>query len=66
MFLEAIEAELGDIDTILREGRILEITKWLNEKIHRYGSTRTPAEVISAVCGKEVSAKPIIKFFKER
>lgn len=66
MFLEAIEADLGDVDTILREGRILEITKWLNEKIHRYGSTRTPKEVLTSVCGREVTSEPIIKFFKEK
>ena len=66
MYLETIEAELGSVDTILKEGRILELTKWLNEKIHQYGSTRTPKEVISSVCGKEVSAKPLIRYFKEK
>lgn len=66
MFLEAIEADLGDVDTILKEGRILEITKWLNEKIHRFGSTRTPKEVLTAVCGREVSSEPIIKFLKKK
>lgn len=66
MFLQALEAELGDVNVILREGRIKEITKWLNEKIHRFGSTRAPKEVIEAVCGKEVSAKPIVEFFKKK
>ena len=66
MFLAALEAELGDVNLILREGRIKEITKWLNEKIHRFGSTRAPKEVIEAVCGKEVSAKPIVEFFKKK
>ena len=66
MFLAAMEAELGDVNVILREGRIKEITKWLNEKIHRFGSTRAPKEVIEAVCGKEVSAKPIVEFFKKK
>lgn len=66
MYLDTIEAELGAVDTILKEGRIKEITKWLNEKIHQYGSTRTPKEVISAVCGKEVSAEPIIRYFREK
>ena len=66
MFLEKISEELGDIDTILKEGRIQEITKWLNENIHQYGSTRTPQEVIHEVCGKEVSAKPLIRYFKEK
>lgn len=66
MFLEQAEKELGDIDTILREGRIQEITAWLNDRIHQYGSTRTPKEVIQNVCGREVSAQPLIKYFKDK
>lgn len=66
MLLETIESELGDIDTILKEGRILEITKWLNDKIHRHGNTLQPKELIKSVCNKEVSATPIIKFFKDK
>lgn len=66
MFLEAVEKDLGSVDKILADGRIKNITAWLNEKIHRYGSTRKPKEVIKAVCGREVSAEPIIKYFKEK
>lgn len=66
MYLEKIEEELGKVDGILKEGRICDITKWLNEKIHQYGSTRTPKEVIQKVCGKEVSAEPLIRYFKEK
>lgn len=66
MLLEALEEELGNVDTILAEGRILEITGWLNEKIHRHGSMYTSREMIQRVCGKEVSAQPIIRYFKEK
>lgn len=66
MFLEALEKDLGPIDDILKEGRIKDITKWLNTNIHQYGSSRKPREVIKAVCGKEVSAKPILKYFEEK
>lgn len=66
MFLDKITEELGDIDTILREGRISEITAWLNEKIHKYGSTRLPREIISEVCGREVSSEPIIRHFTKK
>lgn len=66
MFLEVIEEQLGSVDELLEKGRIGEITAWLNEHIHRYGSTRTPKEVIAAVCGKEVSAEPIIRYFREK
>ena len=66
MYIETIEKELGSIDTILAEGRIKDITNWLNEKIHQYGSTRKPREVIEAVCGREVSAEPILKYFTDK
>lgn len=66
MFLEAVEKDLGSIDTVLAEGRIKDITKWLNEHIHQYGSSRKPKEVIQAVCGREVSAQPILKYFTEK
>lgn len=66
MYLEAMEEKLGSVDDILREGRIGEITKWLGEQIHQYGNTRTPKEVIEAVCGREVSAKPLIHHFKKK
>ena len=61
-----LEKELGSVDELLAAGKIGEITKWLNQKIHWYGSTRTPKEVIANVCGKEVSAEPLIRYFKEK
>lgn len=66
MFLEAIEKDLGSIDDILAAGEIKKITKWLNEKIHQYGATRISSEVLEAVCGQELSAKPLIRHFKDK
>lgn len=66
MYLETMEEELGSVDQLLAEGRIGEITKWLNQKIHWYGSTRTPKEVIEQVCGKEVSSEPLIRYFEKK
>ncbi len=66
MFLEAMQEDLGDINTLLAEGRAREITAWLHEKIHRFGGYREPKEVLFAVCGKEADAQPLIKYFKEK
>jgi carboxypeptidase Taq len=66
MFLEAIEKDLGSIDDILAAGDIKKITAWLKENIHQYGATRTSAEVLKTVCGQELSAKPLIKYFKNK
>ena len=66
MFLEAMEADLGDIDELLENGKISVIREWLSEKIHRYGNLRTSKEVLQAVCGKELSAKPLLRYFTEK
>ena len=66
MLLDTVEAELGSIDELLAQGRIMEITKWLNEKIHRFGNTRTPLETLAQVCGKEVTAEPLVRYFEKK
>ncbi|MBR3825551.1 MAG: carboxypeptidase M32 [Lachnospiraceae bacterium] len=66
MFLETLTEELGDVDTLLADGRIKDITAWIHDKIHKYGSLRTGKEVVEHVCGKPVSAKPILKYFEEK
>lgn len=66
MFLEAMEKELGSVDDILAQGRIKELTCWLNEKIHQNGSLYTSQEVLQRVCGSEVTALPLIRHFKKK
>lgn len=66
MFLEQMETELGSLDTILSEGRVKEITAWLNEKIHKNGSLYNSREVIQRVCQREISAKPLLHYFERK
>lgn len=66
MLLDTLQEELGNVDELLQNGQIKKITAWLNQKIHWYGSTRKPKEAIRSVCGKEISAEPLIRYFKEK
>lgn len=66
MFLEAIEKDLGSVDQLLSQGKIMEITNWLNTNIHQYGSLYTSHEVTERLCGKEVSAKPLLDYFYKK
>lgn len=66
MFLEALERDMGSVDSLLADGKILDITRWLNEKIHYYGSSRLPKDTIRQVCGQEVSAAPIVQYFQKK
>lgn len=66
MYISAIEEELGDINTILKEGRVKEITNFLAEKIYVHGGTYNGLEVIDRLCGKDLSVKPLIDYFKRK
>ena len=66
MLLDTLQEELGNVDELLKNGKIKDITAWLNQKIHWYGNTRKPKDAIKAVCGKEISAEPLIRYFKEK
>lgn len=66
MLYDKIKEELGDVDKLLSEGNIKEITKWLNENIHKNGTSVVPKELIESVCGKKISAEPLLNYFKEK
>lgn len=66
MLLETVNEKLGDLDTLLKEGKIKEITKFLNDNIHKFGGTYNIEEVSKRVCGKELDVKPLINYFKSK
>lgn len=66
MYIESIEENLGSINDILKEGKIKDITKYLSDNIHIHGASYTGLEIINRVCGKELSVKPIINYFKRK
>lgn len=66
MLITTIEEELGSIDTLLSTGKIKEITKYLNEKIHSSGGAYSIEEVARRVCGKELTIEPLVKYFKDK
>ena len=66
MLLENIESKFGSVDKLLEEGRIKEITKYLNENIHKYGGSYNVCEVCKRVCGKEMNVMPLVNYFKDK
>ncbi len=63
MFLQVIEKDMGSLDVILAEGRIKEITKWLQGHIHQYGSQYISKEIMERLGAGELSAKPLLDYF---
>ena len=66
MLLEKINNELGNVDNLLKEGKIKDITKYLNRNIHKYAGSYNIFEVCERVCNKKMSVEPIVKYFKEK
>ena len=66
MLLETINEKVGDVDEILKQGKIKEITKFLNNNIHKYGGTYNINETAKRVCGKELEVNGLVNYFKKK
>lgn len=45
-----------DVDALLAEGNFEPLTAWLNEKVHRHGSIKSPVELIQSITGEGLNA----------
>lgn len=66
MFIEGIEQKLGNVDDLLKNGKIKEITKYMIDNIYQYGGAYNSREVIERFYDKELSAIPIVNYFKKK
>ena len=66
MLFDIINKKVGNVDKLLESGNIKTITKFLNENIHKYGGAYNVNEVAKRICGKELDAKPLIEYFKDK
>ena len=66
MILEVIEKKLGNIDDLLKKGKIKEITNFLIENIYKYGGSYNSVEVIKRLGEDDISVKPLIKYFEKK
>ena len=66
MLLDVVNEKVGDVDTLLSEGKIKEITKFLNEDIHQFGGAYNINEVCNRVCNKDLEVMPIVNYFKSK
>ena len=66
MLLEKINKDIGNVDTILKEGRIKEITDYLNKNIHKYAEAYNIFETCKRVCKKDINIEPLVNYFKNK
>lgn len=66
MFLEVIESELGNINELLKNGKICKITDFLIDKIYKNGGAYTSVEILDKLYKKELSSKSINNYFMKK
>lgn len=55
-----------DIDKALASGTTKEINEWLKEKIHKYGKTKYPKELLKIATGEEFNPMYYVNYLKDK
>jgi carboxypeptidase Taq len=63
---EAMTAELGDLDALLRAGEFAPITAWLTEHVHSQGSRFDPPELLARATGKPLDYRPLMRYLRRK
>ena len=64
--MEAISAQLGNVDELLAAGEFEGILQWLRDKIHVHGRCLPPAELIKQATGQSLSAQPLVAYLRKK
>lgn len=62
----AMLQDLPSYDELLENGELLPIKKWLNEKIHQFGKTKKPLEIIQDVTGERLTADYLTRYLVDK
>jgi carboxypeptidase Taq len=64
-FYYAMKKEIN-VEQLVKENKISEINAWLKDKIHQFGTSKSPKELLLDVTGEEFDAKYYVQFLKEK
>lgn len=65
-FKNALLKDLPNFDELLAEGKLEEIKKWFNEKVHQYGKMKKPLEILQEATGEGLNARYLIDYLQEK
>lgn len=65
-FKHAMLGDLPNFDKLLEAGNIEPIRTWLNEKIHRYGKSKKPLEILKQTTGEGLNVQYLIKYLEDK
>lgn len=62
----AMLQDLPSYDELLKNGELLPIKEWLNKKIHQFGKTKKPLEIIQDVTGESLTARYLTDYLVDK
>jgi carboxypeptidase Taq len=65
-FYRQAALELPDLDGEIAAGRLVTLTKWLNQKIHRWGRTFTAEQLVQRITGGPLSPEPFLSYLEQK
>ncbi|KHF39873.1 carboxypeptidase M32 [Halalkalibacter okhensis] len=63
---EAMEKDLPNFNELVKTGEFAPIREWLTKKVHQYGKTKKPAEIIQDITGGGIDSKPLVRYLEEK
>jgi len=65
-FLRKYEEDCGPISEAIRERRFDKISEWQKEKIHRWGSTYPPKELVKKATGEDINPRYFLEYLEKK
>jgi carboxypeptidase Taq len=66
MMLEKMNKDVPQWKDEMADGDLTTAIGWLKENVHRMSNRYDPSELIERICEKPLTAKPFIKYLKEK
>jgi carboxypeptidase Taq len=65
-FEQAMRKDMPDMYKSIEAGNLLPINEWLNNKIHQYGKSLEPAEILLKVTGEEINPDYLTAYLEKK
>ncbi|AZB43286.1 carboxypeptidase M32 [Bacillus sp. FJAT-42376] len=63
---QAMLKDIPDLEDRIERGELEDILAWLSEKIHQYGKTKKPLELLMEVTGEELNPGHLVDYVTEK
>lgn len=65
-FWESLRRDIPDADERIERGDFSSLLSWLREKIHKFGRSFSPGELLGSVCGTRLTEGPFLRYLEAK